>query len=137
MATPDLSKMDVDDLASELMAAAEKIYDTYMDEDTPLHQKDYTRQRLRDHITLVKAELSRRMTPPPGCVRPVVGKTADGVEVRVGDPVWLWGDPKTTWYASHGGGAHRDRGWTSSLSSAYSTPEAAKQAAEAARSSKA
>jgi hypothetical protein len=101
MATPDLSKMDVNDLASELMAAAEKIYDTYMDDQTPLHQKDHKRADLLAHIASVKAELSRRMTPPPGCVRLPDGRdvevlggienlpmTADGCLVTSGGVVW-------------------------------------------------
>jgi hypothetical protein len=74
MATPDLSGMSVEELADRLMIAADKLYDTYMDDHTPLHKKDHKRQELRAHVTLVKAELSRRMTPPPGCVRTHEGK---------------------------------------------------------------
>jgi len=85
------------------------------------------------------AELTRRMTPPPGCVRigdkdlKVLGElpmTADGfVIASMFTDVWAiherTGKPyKTSLY---------HRGFLSKL---YSTEEAAKQAAEAARSSK-
>lgn len=65
--------------------------------------------------------------------RPICGKTADGVEVRMGDAVWFRhhrkGEQPQKWYASLGGNAVSDNGWSSMLDvSFYSTAEAAQAA---------
>jgi hypothetical protein len=117
MATHDLSKMNVRELCERFAIQM------------------YTGGDVDIHV----AELSRRMTPPPGCVRigdkdvKVLGTlsmTEDGLIIANHfTDVWAiherTGKPyKTSLY---------HRGFLSKL---YSTEEAAKQAAEAARSSK-
>jgi hypothetical protein len=111
-------------------------------------------------LVAIESELSRRMTPPPGCVRlpdgrdlpawpeaPFVGQTCDCVPVRLGDPVYhpdinhdLAQDHyRASWNETPINKFSGQPAWEKlgSIPRWYSTPEAAKQAAEAARSSKA
>jgi hypothetical protein len=64
--------------------------------------------------------------------RPIVGTTADGVEVHVGDPVWRMshrlGEPPERWFALPDGGAGTKTACSISLETFYSTAAAAEAA---------
>lgn len=61
--------------------------------------------------------------------RPVCGKTADGVEVRAGDRVYM-SDNHREWYAAIAGTAMADGSYLRLVTDCYSTPEAARAAGE-------